>query len=148
MGEEQASAKDFEDIAAWFNGSSGDVAKAGAHLKQARAGLIATDFGMKFAADLDAVVYESLGLAPSDRNWSESPPHGNAPRRKRKIFSPRLKHSTSIWPESTRRFDRDAKRWSAGGVQDNRAFGGAPGRAPADALDPRAVADRGRAEFL
>jgi hypothetical protein len=53
--------EDISEIAAWQKRTAEEVANASNRLQRARADLVATQFGMKLAQELDVVIYEKLG---------------------------------------------------------------------------------------
>ena len=56
-----SSAEDISEIAAWQKRTVEEVANASSRLRNARADLVATRFGMDLAQELDVVIYEKLG---------------------------------------------------------------------------------------
>ncbi len=61
MSERGTSPEDIAEIAAWQARTAEEVARASDRLRRARATLVATQFGMNLAQELDSVIWEKLG---------------------------------------------------------------------------------------
>jgi hypothetical protein len=78
MAERGSSAEDIAEMAAWQARTAEEVARASDRLRRARADLVATQFGMDLAQELDSVVYEKLGPAAIRRRLERIAATGRA----------------------------------------------------------------------